>query len=198
MDDNVHFPFTPHDRMRGASPSPVRSLADEPGREGELDGDGGKMLRGDAMSLVPAFPAPIDPKLWDDLTLMAATVYLEAEGEPDEGKLAVAWVIRNRADRKKLSVRDICLAPLQFSCWNDDYRAQAEKRLINARNAEASWRAACAAFWRLLPDTTEGCQNYLNIEETRRIRGGSLPEWAEKLLAEGVRIDIGNHTFLRM
>ena len=32
-----------------------------------------------------------------DMDVAARTVYGEARGEPDEGKIAVAWVIRTRA-----------------------------------------------------------------------------------------------------
>ncbi len=198
MENNIHWPSRPSYWMRRPSPCAVRSFRERDNGTRPNDDYGIDMPGGGEMSIVPAFPAPVDPKLWDGLTVMTATVFLEAEGEPDKGKLAVAWVMRNRADRKNLPIRDICLAPWQFSCWNEDYRSQAEERLINARNTEPSWRAACAAFWRLTPDPTEGCHNYLNIEETRRIRGGSLPQWAEEMLDGGVRIDIGNHTFLRM
>ncbi len=142
---------------------------------------------------MPAFPAPIDPKLWDDLTVMAATVYLEAEGELDKGKLAVAWVIRNRADQKLISVRDVCLAPWQFSCWNVEYRAQADERLINAHNRKSSWWAACAAFWRMIPDPTNGANHYLNVEVVMESEG-HLPKWAEKGTG---KFQIGAHTFMR-
>lgn len=43
----------------------------------------------------------------------------EAGGEPFEGKLAVAYVIRNRLIRWG-SVTDVIFAPFQFSCWNTE------------------------------------------------------------------------------
>lgn len=49
------------------------------------------------------------------------TVYQEAAGEPYEGKLAVAEVIRNRAEQKYQSdgtIAGTVLWPLQFSGWN--------------------------------------------------------------------------------
>lgn len=49
------------------------------------------------------------------------TIWQEARGEPDEGKLAVAEVIRNRTRQRYQSdgtVAGTVLAPFQFSGWN--------------------------------------------------------------------------------
>ena len=54
----------------------------------------------------------------DDLTLLAATVKMEAEGEPYAGKLAVAFVICNRARYHGRSLKDVIFDPYDFSCWN--------------------------------------------------------------------------------
>ena len=67
-----------------------------------------------------------------DIDLTARTVWGEARGEPDIGRLAVAWVIRNRAwvtpgwyGRGVEGCVDdspaaVCLKRRQFSCWNAD------------------------------------------------------------------------------
>lgn len=46
-------------------------------------------------------------------------VYHEARGEPDEGKIAVAQVILNRAEQRGISVKEVILQPGQFSWVND-------------------------------------------------------------------------------
>lgn len=50
------------------------------------------------------------------------TLWAEARGEPIEGKIAVASVIRNRvlygAGRFGIGYTGVCLKPQQFSCWN--------------------------------------------------------------------------------
>lgn len=69
-----------------------------------------------------------------DMNISALTIYGEARSEPYAGQVAVAWVIRNRAEfaTKYLqehgkdysqfgdgSPASACLARMQFSCWNE-------------------------------------------------------------------------------
>lgn len=60
-----------------------------------------------------------------DKEILAKTVYLEARGEPTDGWRGVAFVIMNRAKLNKAYwggrlVRDVCLKPYQFECWNPE------------------------------------------------------------------------------
>ena len=51
--------------------------------------------------------------------IVAATLILEAGGEYTSGSMeAVNEVIRNRAAKRKLTPRQVCLQRKQFSCWN--------------------------------------------------------------------------------
>lgn len=54
-----------------------------------------------------------------DTDYAVLTVFGEAAGEPIEGKIAVACIIRNRlhSGRWGTSYESVCLAPSQFSCW---------------------------------------------------------------------------------
>lgn len=64
-----------------------------------------------------------------DVDILALTLFGETRGEPIEGQIAVAQVIRNRVridlgndgkpDWWGEGYRGVCLAPKQFSCWND-------------------------------------------------------------------------------
>jgi len=57
----------------------------------------------------------------DDIKIMAKTMWGEARGESEEGKVGVAWVIRNRAEKPcwwGKTVAGVCLKKWQFSCWN--------------------------------------------------------------------------------
>lgn len=158
------------------------------------------------MSFLPSPPRP-DAVGADDLTLTATTVYLEGEGEPDEGKLAIAWAIRNRMDAQRRTARQVILgveglvdgdgrAYEAFSCWNDDYVRQRTARLIAPDPVlwEACWRASAAALWGLLPDPTKGATFYLNPVLTRQIRPRhDLPSWYDPAR---VTFRAGHHEFL--
>jgi len=51
--------------------------------------------------------------------IVAATLILEAGGEYELGSMeAVNEVIRNRASKRKLTTRQVCLQRKQFNCWN--------------------------------------------------------------------------------
>lgn len=164
------------------------------------------------MSFTPRPVPTSEPGTWPGLTLVAATLFLEAEGEPDEGRVAIAWVIRNRADRRPPTLdvaHEVILGPDKvaegdgrpfelFSCWNDDYRAQRVKRLTNPAAGvwELCGRAAAGAWWRLLPDPTGHATHYLNVELTRKIRpDGGLPAWFRE---DRITAKLGHHTFLRL
>lgn len=141
--------------------------------------------------------------LIDDLSWCALTVYMEAEGEPDEGKLGVAWGIANRADRLKQSVPDVVLRAWQFSAWNTDSPRRLALDTLNPDVYHACYRAACGALLRLLPDPTHGADHYLQVE-TVLAQTGRLPTWAAHP-HDPTRVDpsrvvavIGRHTFLRL
>jgi len=55
-----------------------------------------------------------------DLDIMARTLYGEAEALNELDAIAIGWVIKNRVDYPNWpnSVREVCLQPWQFSCWN--------------------------------------------------------------------------------
>ncbi len=159
---------------------------------------------------VPLFPVThegLDPRIWDELTLLAATLWGEAEGEPYVGKLAVAYVIINRSKRRVLPVARTILARAQFSFWNpitimDGSVKQLEKRLHVANDTpkirEECFRAAASAAWGFEEDPTGiEANHYLNVDLTREIRGGSLPDWAENYFHKPNKV-IGKHTFITL
>lgn len=57
----------------------------------------------------------------DQTDYMARTIYGEARGEGARGMQAVGNVIMNRVKAGSwygASIKDVCLKPYQFSCWN--------------------------------------------------------------------------------
>jgi spore germination cell wall hydrolase CwlJ-like protein len=65
------------------------------------------------------------------------TIAYEASGEELIGQIAVACVIRNRAEKKHLTFEQVCKQPYQFSCWDKSaqLRKRTDRELANARLA---------------------------------------------------------------
>ena len=131
----------------------------------------------------------------NEMAVIAQTVLLEAENQDFQGKLAVAFVIKNRMDKQKATAYTICWAPWQFSCWLENLD-KIGRRMTNAPvdMIQDSWKAAELAIDESVADPTQGATHYLNIEVTKQQRGGSLPSWAEKLTHTAT---IGDHDFYK-
>ena len=87
-----------------------------------------------------AMPAGADA----NLVYMAATLKAEAVGEPEEGQIAVGYVIFNRAGGNIGGVLGACLAPGQFSCWGDGsaqrYLAEYSGMSLEQMNTDQCYR----------------------------------------------------------
>jgi N-acetylmuramoyl-L-alanine amidase len=112
----------------------------------------------------------------NDLDVCAKTVWGESRGEDFLGKVAVAWVIRNRAERAIRfraisgknhalfgdgSVTSACKRPNQFSCWNsgDPNACHLEKAPTKADFAECM-KAVVLVMAGEIDDPTKGCCHY--------------------------------------
>lgn len=116
--------------------------------------------------------------------VVASTLILEAGGEKDPRAMAaVAEVIMNRAKAKNKTAEQICLAPLQFSCWN--------KKDISVTIRKAQKHPKWAEAMRIVSSSsstshTRGADHYHTLKVN--------PSWAKKLKKTTV---IGNHIFYR-
>jgi N-acetylmuramoyl-L-alanine amidase len=97
----------------------------------------------------------------NDIDTLARTIYGEARGEGFDGKVAVAWVVINRVrtGRYGSTVKDVCLRPRQFSCWNLD---DPNRQRIEKVTPEDSVFAECLGIAALVYAAFKG-------------RGGALP-----------------------
>lgn len=129
---------------------------------------------------------------WAAFQVAAETIYGEARGEPYEGKVAVAWVLLNRARRPRWWGQDlysVCLKGHQFSCWNQD---DPNRAAIKAASPGDPIMGACMrALLNVLdgcePDPTGGSDHYCVISLT--------PSWAATHKPEAI---IGRHKFYRL
>ena len=132
----------------------------------------------------------------DERTLLAVTLMGEAGGEGDRGMQAVGNVIMNRAryGYRGNTPSQVIMSPSQFSVWND----QDPAAYYRANKDKPTYARAYDMAGKLLDgsarDITDNATSYLNVAETRRQRGGSLPSWYKPSKVTAV---IGNHTFLK-
>lgn len=133
-------------------------------------------------------------RLVSDRVLAVLTIRQEAAGEPYEGKLAVAAVIRERMKRRYASdgtVAGTVLRRYQFSGWWDgslerDLTADDQEPAV--RDCERAWLEAG-----LGTNPVPGAVLYCNRELVLS-RLGHLPSWAKP---EAEVATIGLHTFYR-
>lgn len=133
--------------------------------------------------------------------VLALTLFGEARGEPPEGRTAVAWVVKNRAAARTLTIQDVCLQKHQFSCWwgrdrnSLELLARAEAVLRGTNAGDTAWLETAAIAHRVLlgsgDDPTGGSDHYMT---TALYRSPQCPAWAKGMT---VTTAIGRHTFLR-
>jgi spore germination cell wall hydrolase CwlJ-like protein len=127
----------------------------------------------------------------DPTAVAALTVWGEARGEPDAGKRAVAWVIRNRAASPGwwgADVESVCRKPGQFSCWNEgDPNRDGIERLADRDPVYLCCLEIVREVMAADPvrDPTRGASHY-------HARGIEPPFWA---IGHEPSAAIGNHLF---
>jgi hypothetical protein len=126
-----------------------------------------------------------------EITVVAQTLWGEARGEGREGMVAVACVIGNRVSRSnwQRSYVDICRAPLQFSCWNDnDPNRRRLEEVARAPDNDFIDALAIARqlVMRQLGDVTTGATHYYASSMRQK------PKWA---VGEEPCFILGGHIF---
>jgi hypothetical protein len=136
--------------------------------------------------VIPRFDA-------EDRDFMIRTIVFEAASEPEEGKIAVAYVILNRIKSGGWgdSIKDVVTSPWQFEPWMTKRDAM-EKLSRDDPSYRNAAQIADAVLAGQVPDPTAGAMYFLNPTIVRQRRGGSLPAWAQ-----GDGQVIGSHTFYR-
>lgn len=133
-----------------------------------------------------------------DFVVMAQTIFGEARGETQSGKIAVAHVILNRYKRCKArpqfgkgTIESVCLAPLQFSCWNKNdinYAIINEIDLVGNKSFLDCVTIAFNVLTGKITDNTNGADHYYACTMK------DAPEWSKSGYD---KINIGNHIFLK-
>jgi N-acetylmuramoyl-L-alanine amidase len=127
----------------------------------------------------------------ENLFWLGLTVFHEARGETDLGQKAVVKVILNRSATRNQSIRDVVLAPKQFSCFNAGFNAPScwikdparfRKVLENCRVAINEWKDG---------DRLSHADHYYAI---KGMPGGQPPYWAAEMRFV---VEIGGHRFFK-
>ena len=127
----------------------------------------------------------------DDRDYLIRTIAFEASGEPEVGKIAVAYVVLNRkkSGRWGDNIKAVVTHPGQFEPWTMR-RSEIEGLSPDDPRYQSAAIIADAVLSGQTPDPTAGATHFLNPTIVRDRRGGTLPSWAR-----GDGLSIGNHTF---
>jgi len=138
-----------------------------------------------------------------DAQRVAATLWAEARSEPVQGIIAVANVIRNRAQKPGWwgsGYSGVCLQKDQFSCWTPAGGQRNYDRLLGLMQQFSAGTPitdpavrecigiAHLAIGDYLRDNTKGSTHYIVATMTPR------PKWAQ---GHTPVIQVGNHSFYR-
>ena len=123
-----------------------------------------------------------------DLDVAARTIYGEARGEAFAGKLAVAWVIINRAERGGWwgdTIESVCKRKGQFSCWR--FSDPNHEKMLKLQPDSAAYQECLYAVSNTIvgdDDPTDGATHY----HAKSVN----PSWNVKYKSRKI---IGNHIF---
>lgn len=131
----------------------------------------------------------IKAALTDQQTL-ALTLWAEARGEGEAGLAAVACVIRNRARNPGWwgrSIKEVCLKPGQFSCWNPGSDQNHQKLMRRAERLLAGVPILDRLFQEIevlaagvvadiVDDCVKGCDHYYS--PAGMVPANRVPTWA--------------------
>ena len=119
------------------------------------------------------------------------TIAFEASGEPEVGKVAVAYAVLNRKKRGKWgsTIKAVVTSPRQFEPWTTRRKEMAGLSADDPRYQSAAI-IADAVLSGQTPDPTAGATHFLNPIIVRERRGGALPSWSS-----GGGRQIGSHIF---
>jgi N-acetylmuramoyl-L-alanine amidase len=140
----------------------------------------------------------------EDLDIMCRTIWAESRGEIEAGKIAVGFVIKERARLARAymdktnskrhalygegSVASACLTPWQFSCWNE--RDPNLPKLLKAHK-DPAWpdcmKAAEIVLLGSRPSNVHGATHYCRTE--------LHPTWAR---GQKIVVTIGHHKFYKL
>lgn len=134
----------------------------------------------------------------NNFKILSLTLIGESRGEVIQGIVGVGSVIRARAIRESKDYEAICLAPLQFSCWNKNdpnysYLISLSSKLESTtepHEKQCLWVAQGIINGDIL-DNTNGATHYMT---TSLYQSKDAPSWVKDMKVCCV---LGNQIFLK-
>lgn len=161
----------------------LKTLLDQVARENETVGSGSFSGTGTS---VPISELVIPEGVDENLVYMAGFIKAEAGNQPYQGKVAVAYVILNRAGGASGNIKGVLTAPYQFSCYIpyhtvERYLQEYASMTDSQRLQDACWKAAVDAYSGSAANPIGGMKYYCNpagcsageSEQWRRIRANN-------------------------
>lgn len=130
----------------------------------------------------------------NELDALARTLWGEARSESPEGKIAVAWVIRNRVNKPSWwgkTILSVIHKPWQFSCWNKsdpNYKFLSGQRKIPQKEYDECAELALKVFKNEVEDPTNGATHYFAPKVVK------APSWTK---GAKLTVTIGGHKFYK-
>ena len=133
---------------------------------------------------------------------LAVTIYGEARSEPEQGQIAVAYTILNRAAKHR-TLCDVALAPKQYSVFNNNPKLRAiavslhlipeQKNIIDQKSWAQAVEVARMVSRNYVEDPTDGATHYL-ASKIMKSKHYHYPKWSKeyKMVKE-----IENHKFYK-
>ncbi len=125
----------------------------------------------------------------EDLDIMAKTMWGESRNQDTSGQIAVASVIKNRAEARRWygdTPKEVCLKEWQFSCWNEG--DPNKQKMENLPKVDEDYLKLLGIAYLVmtgqLQDNTNGSTHY----HTTNI----MPKWAQD---QKPVVVIGDHKF---
>lgn len=117
--------------------------------------------------------------------VIALTLLMESRGEGVLGIDAVSRNIQNRSAIRHLSLKQVCLQPKQYSCWNKGITHSKAVELFYGSQGLHCLNLADKMISGTLTDSKIGNAEYYHAK-------GCSPKWAKSMVLVAT---IGNHLF---
>lgn len=130
----------------------------------------------------------MDLDKYSDISIITATLVQECGGEPYAGQMLVAQTMKNRSIQRGKSIREVCLEPKQYSCWNNKGEMWLRFQTIRKHPAWESCRQLAEEISAPRYEPVSEATNYYAFKKIKP------PNWVKRMV---FCAEAGGHRFYR-